>query len=91
MKKTVCIFIHYDYEDRYSDEDVEYIKKISSIFSSIIVLTSNTKPISNLSNVQTIFGMSNVGYDFGKLEAYIDSINLQDIEELYLFNNSWWF
>jgi lipopolysaccharide biosynthesis protein len=88
MKKTVCIFIHYDSEDRYSDEDVEYIKKISSIFSSVIVLTSNTKPISNLSNIQTIFGMSNVGYDFGKLEAYIDSINLQDIEELYLFNNS---
>lgn len=88
MKKTVCIFIHYDSQNLYSEEDLTYIKRISSIFSSVIVLTSNTERVDGIDNVQTICNIANIGYDFGKLETYINSINLQDIEELYVFNNS---
>lgn len=88
MKKTLCIFIHYDAQNLYSEEDLNYIKKISSIFSSVTVLTSNTNSIDDFNNVETICGMSNIGYDFGKLETYINSINLEDVEEMYVFNNS---
>lgn len=88
MKKTLSIFIHYDSDDSYCDEDIEYIKKISSIFSEVVVLTSNTKPIPNLDNVYTEYNMNNVGYDFGKLEKYINSIELNDVEDIYVFNNS---
>jgi lipopolysaccharide biosynthesis protein len=88
MKKTICIFIHYDLSDLYSSEDLEYIRKISSIFSDVIVLTSNTRPITDIENIKTVCNISNVGYDFGKLETYINSINVEEIEDLYVFNNS---
>jgi len=88
MKKTVCIFIHHDSSDSYSSEDLDYIKKISSIFSDVIVLTSNTHPITNIDNIQTKYNIPNIGYDFGKLETYVNSINLEEIEDLYVFNNS---
>jgi lipopolysaccharide biosynthesis protein len=88
MKKTICIFIHYDSSNSYSSEDIEYIKKISFIFSDVIVLTSNTHPINEIENIKTICNIPNVGYDFGKLETYINSINIEEIENLYLFNNS---
>lgn len=85
---TLCVFIHFDSNDLYSDEDLHYIKTLSEIFKSVVVLTSNTKEIPLIPNVHTITSMSNVGFDFGKLETYINTLDLDNYDELYVFNNS---
>lgn len=88
MEKTICIFIHYDSNDLYSEEDINYIKELTKVFSDVIVLTSNTREVTSVESVKTIHNMSNVGFDFGKLETYLNSVEINAIDNLYVFNNS---
>ena len=83
-KKTRCLFIHYDPSDSYSEEDKYFINKINLIFPSLVVLTSNTQPVDGVETKK----IQNIGYDFGKLEHYLNSVDLNEIEDLYVFNNS---
>lgn len=88
MKKSLCIFIHYDESMTYTKDDMSSLQKISSVFDEVIVLTSNKEKIYNIKNIHTYCNMHNIASDFGKLETFINSIDIDDYEDMYVFNNS---
>lgn len=89
-KKAMCLFAHYDKENKYTEDDISYISHLSSIFEEVVVLTGNSGKIENdtLQNVKYVLNIPNRGVDFGKVDYYLQKNNVDKYEQFYIVNNS---
>lgn len=91
MKNSVCFFVHHDKNDKYSKEDKRYVEHLCSIFDNVVILTGNTKKFKTENgNPEFLLKIKNRGFDFGKLQHYINSNreHVLSFEDIYVFNNS---
>jgi lipopolysaccharide biosynthesis protein len=87
---SICLFVHYDENNLYSQEDIGYIKHLTEIFDKVFLLTSNTNEITELNNskIEYFLNIPNVGYDFGKIQYFLNKFEIQKQSDCYIFNNS---
>lgn len=88
----VCLFAHYDRDNKVDPYVLYYLKELKQLTSAIIfVSTSNLPPpeIKKLDDlVDQIILKENKGYDFGSWAAGISLIELDKIDELLICNDS---
>lgn len=88
--KKICIFVHHDEQNQYSQEDIKFINHLLELFEKVVVLTGNdNKPmVEKFKRLECVNNIPNKGYDFGKIQKYIQENSLENYEEFYVFNNS---
>jgi len=87
----LCLFIHYDENHCYTEDDIKYINNLSKNFKTVTILTSNSNKIENYSfdcEIEYILNIPNFGYDFGKIQYFLREKDITNIECCYIFNNS---
>lgn len=85
--KTLCIFVHFSENNDYSEDDIHYISTLITLFENVVVLSSNDHSPNNL-RCKFQLNIPNYGVDFGKIQWYLNTINVDELEHLYIFNNS---
>lgn len=93
--KRIALYVHYDKNNCISEDDVNYIKELSSFVEQVVFIT-NSK-ISELEKqkvspyISKIIERENIGYDFGGWRDAILSLGfeyLATFDQLLLLNNS---
>lgn len=93
--KRIALYVHYDKNNCISEDDVNYIKELSSFVEQVVFIT-NSK-ISELEKkkvspyISRIIERENIGYDFGGWRDAILSLGFEYVatfDQLLLLNNS---
>lgn len=90
MKRQV-IFAHYDIDGLIDDYVVYYLQQLRLIANNIIVVS--TAPLlpgetDKIKDLATVIVRENIGYDFYSWKTGLQQINLDDIDELVICNDS---
>lgn len=87
---SCVIYIHYDKDNKLSDDDINSITKFSKIADKLLLISSCDR-LDNIGieNIQYFIGIPNNGYDFGKLQYFVENnASVFDYDEIYVTGDS---
>ncbi|MDX5337664.1 MAG: rhamnan synthesis F family protein [Cyclobacteriaceae bacterium] len=84
-----CIFVHYGQERQLPKPDFFYVSELSRLFTQVIVVT-NTREfhLVDLPNQVKLLQVKNEGYDFGMFYKVFQTLDLENLDQLALANDS---
>jgi len=90
--KRVCVFAHYDKNNSVDNYVYFYLSSLKNITSDIIFVTVSNISTSHIRKLENegikVVTRKNVGYDFYSYKTGLETIELNDFDELILCNDS---
>ena len=84
-----CIFVHYGQENQLPKSDFFYVSELSRLFSKVIVVTNIREfQLVGLPGHVELLQVKNEGYDFGMFYKVFQTLDLENLDQLVLANDS---
>jgi len=90
--RRVCVFAHYDKHNKVDDYVYYYLTELLTVVQKLVFVTVSNIGDEDIARLNTlnieVIKRKNIGYDFYSYKVGIDSIKLQEYNELIICNDS---
>lgn len=88
----LCIFAHYDKDNKIDDYIIYYIKELEKVCSKIILVSTSNITFKEIQKIESgitqVIKRENIGYDFYSYKIGLELINLKHYDEVLICNDS---